>query len=156
MVPVPCSNGSTSIGSNLTPLFLDDFIAPGSGAGANLVPYCGPNLPVHSTEDSTMTSWYLNFPPPPTPSIPASVSLLSNHSIPVPNIDTFIACPQNTSAVITLPTNSTLDPPICAIKPQDQILSKVESHAINHNGLIPSLSSMYNKKLQKMNKQQRN
>lgn len=144
MVPVPCSNGSSSMGANLPPLFLDDFITPGSGTGTNLVPYCGPNLPGHSADDSTGASWYLNLPPP-APPLPSSISLLPNHSIPVPLIDTFITCPQSTSAVITLPTNSNLDPPICAIKPQDQISSKVESNSLNQSALMSSLSSTYNR-----------
>lgn len=135
MVPVPCSNGATAIGNNLPSLFLEDFIAPGSGPG-NLVPYCGPNLSGHPNEDTTVTSWYLNLPPPPAP--PSSISLLSNQSAPAPNIDTFAAYPQNTSAIITIPTNSNADPSICAIKPPDELLSKVGVHGINETGLISS------------------
>ena len=143
MIPVSLSNGSGSIGSNLPPLFLEDFIAPGAGAGPNLIPYCGPNTSGHSADDTTVTSWYLNLPPPPAPSLPSSISLLSNHSITTPNIDSFISYPQNTSAVITLPTNSSLEPPICTIKPQDQLLSKIETQCITQTGLMSSLSSKY-------------
>ena len=145
MIPVPCSNGSATIGNNLPSLFLEDFITPGSGPG-NLVPYCGPNLTGYPSEDSTVTSWYLNLPPPPAPPAPpSSISLLSNQA---PNIDTFVAYPQNTSAIITLPTNSSLDPSICTIKPPDELLSKIGSHGLNEIGLTSSLSSKNGKVLE--------
>ena len=135
MVPVPCSNGPTSIGSTLPSLFLDEFINTATAAG-NIVPYGGPALQSHPADGSTVTSWYLNLPPPP------SISLLSNQNIPSPNLNTLTPYPSSSPTVITIPTHSSLNHPICAIKPLETNPSKYEASELNDAGLFSSISGI--------------
>ena len=140
LVPVPCSNGPTSIGNTLPSLFLDEFINTATAAG-NIVPYCGPSLQTHPSDESTVTSWYLNLPPPPPP----SMSLLPNQNIPPPNLNSLTPYPSTSPTVITIPTHSSINHPICAIKPLETNASKYEASELNEAGLFSSISGTHHK-----------
>ena len=138
MVPIPCTNGSTPIGNTLPSLFLDEFINTATVAG-NIVPYCGSSLQTHPADDSTVTSWYLNLPPPPPPSI----SLLPNQNIQPPNLNTLSPYSSSSPTVITIPTHSSINHPICATKLPEINHSKYEAGELDDTGLFSSISGIH-------------